>query len=81
MNWSVVEVGLVPPGVVTVTSTLPVPAGAKTLIWVLDSCVTLAELAPNATCAPVAKPVPVTVTVVPREPEAGLTDDTVGTTK
>ena len=34
MNWSAALVALVPLGVVTVTSTVPVPAGAVAVIWV-----------------------------------------------
>ena len=36
MNWSAEPVVLVPPGVVTVTSTVPVPAGAVAVIEVAE---------------------------------------------
>jgi hypothetical protein len=34
--WSAAEVALVPPGVVTVISTVPVPAGETAVIWVAE---------------------------------------------
>ena len=38
MNWSAAEVALVPPGVVTVTSTIPAAwPGAWTVIWVEET--------------------------------------------
>jgi hypothetical protein len=36
VNWSAAEVGLVPPGVVTVISTVPVPAGETAVILVAE---------------------------------------------
>ena len=41
MNWSAGEVAEVPPGVVTVTSTVPLPAGEVAVIEVAESTVTL----------------------------------------
>ena len=36
VNWSLPLVALVPPAVVTVTSTVPVPEGAVAVIWVAE---------------------------------------------
>jgi hypothetical protein len=70
VNWSAGDVALVPPGVVTVTSTVPVPAGEIAVILVAESTVKLeALLIPNITVVAPVNPVPVTVTVVP--PAAG----------
>src|SRR5208283_1539080 len=82
VNWSDAEVALVPPGVVTVTSTVPVPAGETAVILVPDTTVTLlAPVKPKSTVAPVTNPVPVTVTVVPPAtgPAAGEMPVTAGT--
>jgi len=55
----------VPAGVVTVTSTVPVPAGAIALICVPERTVKeVAALVPKSTFVPV-KPVPNTFTEVP----------------
>ncbi len=67
--------------VVTVTSTVPLPAGAVAVSWLVDCSVTaVAATLPKATAAPLAKFVPVIVTVVPPAagPAAGLTPVTVG---
>ncbi len=70
MNWSPAEVALVPPAVVTLTSTVPVPAGEVAVIEVALLTVTLAAgAAPKLTTAARVKPVPVIVTLVP--PDAG----------
>src|ERR1700737_4266403 len=55
VNWSAALVALVPLGVVTVTSTVPEPAGAVAVICVLLSTLKLdADARPNATAvAPV----------------------------
>ena len=71
----------VPPGVVTVTSTVPDPAGATAVMEVADT--TLKEVAavePNLTAVAPVRFVPVTVTEVPPavEPEGGLTEVTTG---
>jgi hypothetical protein len=74
-------VALVPPGVVTVTSTVPLPAGevAEMLLELLTVKV-VAAVPPNFTAVAPVKFVPVTVTEVPLPagPEDGLTDVTVG---
>ena len=76
------DVALVPPGVVTVTSTVPTePAGATAFNSVADTNVTVAdESVPNLAVAPDAKFVPVIVTVFPPAvgPAVGLTAVTVG---
>ncbi|HEX9040945.1 MAG TPA: hypothetical protein VF838_07930, partial [Trebonia sp.] len=70
MNWSAELVALVPPGPVTVTSTVPDPAGDVTVIDVAETTLTpVPALAPNDTVSPAAKPVPLIVTTVP--PAAG----------
>ena len=66
MNWSAAEVAEVPPGVVTVTSTVPAPAGEVAVIEVAELTVKLVALvAPNLTAVAPVKPVPVIVTDVP----------------
>lgn len=70
-----------PPGVVTVTETVPLPAGDVAAIEVeLVTLTAVAGLAPKSTVAPLTKPVPVMVTVVPPPagPLLGLTLVTVG---
>ena len=73
---------LVPPGVVTVTSTAPcVPAGAVAVMELAETTVKLAAFAaPNRTAVAPVSPVPVIVTTVPPVvgPLFGLTDVTVG---
>jgi hypothetical protein len=79
--WSAELVALVPPGPVTVTSTVPDPAGEVAVIEVAEFTATpVAAPLPNETVSPEAKFVPVTVTVVPPDagPEAGETALTVG---
>jgi hypothetical protein len=86
VNSSAGLTGLVPPGPVTVTSTVPptfeaLPAGAFAVIDVAEFTVTpVAALPPKATVSPAAKFVPVTVTAVAPAtgPEAGETALTVG---
>ena len=82
MYWSAALVGLVPLGVVTVTSTVPaVPAGAVAVIWVALLTATLvAAVEPKATPVAPVKLVPVIVTEVPPAvgPEDGLTCVTAG---
>jgi hypothetical protein len=66
VNRSAALVALVPPGVVTVTSTVPVPVGEVALMLVALLTVKLeAAVVPNFTALAPVKPVPVTVTVVP----------------
>ena len=76
MYWSAALVALLPPGVVTVTSTVPtVPAGAVAVIVVELVTVKVAAAVPKSTAVAPVKPVPVTVTVVPPAlvPELGAT--------
>ena len=63
-----------PPGVVTVTDTEPVPAGAVAVICVLLMAVNAAATDPNITLVAFVSPVPVMVTVFPPAvgPWAGL---------
>jgi hypothetical protein len=71
----------VPPGVWTVTSTVPTAcAGDRTVIWVYDPTVTLIPgVVPKKTLASVAKFLPPAVTEVPPAvvPEVGLRPVTV----
>jgi hypothetical protein len=81
VNWSAADVALVPPGVVTVTSTVPAPAGEVAVICVaLLTVNVVAAVAPNFTAVVPVKFVPVMVTTVPPAagPLAGLTSVTVG---
>jgi hypothetical protein len=80
VNRAARPVGLVPAGVVTVTSTVPVPAGAVAVIWVAEFTAYVAAVAPKRTAVAPLNPVPVMVTVVPPAsgPEVGLTPVTVG---
>ena len=81
MNWSAALVALVPPGVVTVTSTVPAPTGEVAVMPVGLLTVKLAAaVVPNLTALAPVKPVPVIATeVLPVVgPEAGLTPVTVG---
>ena len=80
MYWSAAEVAEVPPGVVTVISTVPVPAGLVAVIEV--SLLTVNEVAavlPNFTEVAPVKPVPVIATEVPTGPDVGDLPVTVGT--
>ena len=82
MNWSADEVAEVPPTVVTVTSTVPVPAGDVAVIWVAEFTVKpVAGVAPKLTAVAPLKFVPVIITDVPPEvgPAVGEIDVTVGT--
>jgi hypothetical protein len=72
---------LVPPAVVTATSTVPTPVGEVAVIWVALSTVKEpAALLPNLTAVAPEKLVPVMVTLVPPDvgPVFGLTLVTVG---
>jgi hypothetical protein len=80
-NRSAAAVALVPVGVVTVISTVPVPAGEVAVIEVALGADTLvADVDPNFTVASTVKFVPVMVTTVPPAvgPLLGLTPVTVG---
>ena len=60
--------GEVPAGVVTVTSTVPVPGGLVAVIWVSESMVNCAAAPPKLTpvlAVGAVKPVPIMVTLVP----------------
>ena len=81
MYLSLALVALVPPGVVTVMSTLPsVPGGAVAAIVVELSTVKVAAAVPKFTAVAPAKPVPVIITFVAPVlcPELGLSPVTVG---
>src|ERR1700722_1739324 len=82
MNWSALEVAEVPPGVVTVTSTVAVDsAGLTAVISVEETSTTLvAPVDPKSTSAGEVKLLPVIVTVLPPavDPEVGLTVVTAG---
>ena len=80
MNWSDGEVAEVPPTVVTVTSTVPVPAGEVAVIEVAESAVIVAALDPKSTALAPPRLVPVMVTLVPPPvgPLVGLIEVTVG---
>lgn len=56
---------LVPPGVVTVTGTAPMPECATALSRVSLRTLNVAGLAPKATTVAVVKPLPVRVTLLP----------------
>jgi hypothetical protein len=83
VNQSPVVSRLIPPGVVTLTLTIPaLPAGEVQYSFVpLETATFVAETPPKVTVAPATKPVPVTVTVTPPAvgPALGETEDTVGT--
>ena len=79
MNWSALLVELVPPGVVTVTWTTPVPAGLFAVTVVALTATTLVAAAtPNATAVAPVRFVPVIVTGVPASPEVGVNEVIVG---
>src|SRR3974390_3166279 len=81
MNWSETDVGDVPPGVVTLTSTVPVPAGEVAVMEVALWTTTLvAAMVPKWTAVAPVKAVPVIVPLVPPAsgPALGATLVTVG---
>jgi hypothetical protein len=82
VKWSAELVAEVPPGVVTVTSTVPAsPAGEVALMLVgLTTVTSVAALVPKLTVTGAMNPVPVIVTAVPPAagPDAGATTVTVG---
>jgi hypothetical protein len=81
VNWSAADVAEVPPVVVTLTSTVAVPAGDVAVIWVAELTVNVvAAVAPNVTAVAFRRLVPVMVTVVPPAPgpDAGEIEVTVG---
>src|ERR1700730_3118290 len=82
MNRSLPLVALVPPAVVTVTSTVPVPAGEVAVIEVaLLTVNAVALLAPKFTAVAPVKLVPVMATLVPPAvgPLVGEIEVTLGT--
>jgi len=81
VNWFAAPVALVPPSVVTLTLTVPVPAGDVAVIWVAEMTMNdVAAVAPKVTAVAPVKFVPVIVTDVPPAvgPAVGETDVTVG---
>ena len=80
MNLSPATIALVPLGVVTLTSTVPVPAGEMAVRLVAELNVALAGIVPNVTVDALVNPVPVMVTAVPpvEGPVAGEMLETVG---
>ena len=83
VNWSAADVTLVPSGVVTVTSTVPVPAGeVAVMVDGLTTVNAVAATTPNLTLLAPVKFVPVMVTVVPPAagPKVGLSAVTIGAT-
>ena len=80
VNWSAGDVADVPPVVVTVTSTVPVPAGDVAVIDVGEATVKPAFVAPNLTAVAPVKLLPEIVTAVPPAagPLPGLTAVTEG---
>ena len=76
MNSSAAVTAEIPAEVLTVTPTVPVPAGLAAAISVPEMKMTpVAALLPNMTTAPGLKPLPVMVTLVPpaADPLAGET--------
>jgi len=83
VNWSAADVAEVPAAVVTMTSTVPVPAGDVAVIDVAELTVkAVALMAPNFTAVTPLKLVPVIVTDVPPAagPDVGEMLATVGPT-
>jgi hypothetical protein len=81
VNWSAVEIALVPRGVVTVTWTTPATwAGLVVVIWLSELNVNVAVVAPKWTDVTPVKPQPVMTTDVPPavDPAVGATPVTLG---
>ena len=81
MNWSAALVALVPPGVVTLTSTVPTPTGETAVMLVSELNVKLvAAVPPKRTAVTPVNPVPERVSVVLPAvgPEVGLIEVTIG---
>jgi len=72
---------VVPPGVVTVTCTIPLPPGLTAVICVSLFTVKVLVAVPNSTSVAPVKPLPRIVTVVPpvAGPDVGEMPDTTGT--
>lgn len=81
MNLVADETAFVPPGVITVMSTVPVPRGEEAVIWVSLFTVNVAKDAPNLTDVALLNPVPVMTTAVPpfSDPLFELVPDILGT--
>ncbi len=82
MNSSAADVAEVPPGVTTVTLTVPVPEGEVTLTWVAETTLKLVvAVDPNLIEVVPLRLVPLMVTAVPPAgvPAVGLMEVTVGT--
>jgi hypothetical protein len=82
VNRSASDVGEVPPTVLTLTSTVPVPSGGLVAVISVGESTTKAAagVPPKSTAVTPWKLEPVIVTLVPPEsgPSFGLTADTVG---
>jgi len=81
VNWSAADVAEVPPVVVTLISTVPVPAGEVAVIWVAELTVkAVAAVPPKFTAVAPVKLVPVMTTLVPPAsgPDVGEIDVTAG---
>jgi hypothetical protein len=84
VNWSALDIALVPPAEVTVISTVPAaPVGLGGLVArISESLITwkLADAVPNLTDVAMLNPLPFTDTVSPPSvaPLVGLIEDTVG---
>ena len=70
VNRSATAVAERPPGVVTVTSTIPVPAGlSAVIIALLNTVILVAGVVPKSTAVAPEKLAPVIVTTVPPAPD------------
>ena len=65
MNWSAGLMAETPAGLVTVTSTVPLPGGLVALIWVSEATVKWAPADPNCTPSALVNPLPVMMTLFP----------------
>jgi hypothetical protein len=79
VQWSLALVALVPPGVVTVMSTIPLPAGLVARMSVSERMTNVvAAVVPNVTAVAAVRPLPVMYTTVPGGPVFGPTAVTTG---
>lgn len=74
MNWSAALGADVPVGALTVTCTVPLPAGVVVVIWVSETKLKATLVVPNRTLLTPVNPLPVIVTPVPptAAPVAGV---------
>jgi hypothetical protein len=72
-DWPACLLAEVPSGVVTVTATLPLPAGPVAVILAAETNVSLAAAGPNSTLVAPLRFSPVIVTVIPAAPLLGDT--------